>query len=139
MGAVANPIFSMDISSLTVGYAWLGIICYSLQIYFDFSGYSDMAIGIGRMLGFTIPENFNRPYYSQSFTEHWTRWHITLGNFFREYLYIPLGGNRAGTLKTYRNLWIVFHRLRASGTAPTGPTSPGVFTTASSFSSTACC
>jgi len=108
MSMVANPIFSMDISSLTVGYAWLGIICYTIQIYFDFSGYSDMAIGIGRMLGFTIPENFNRPYYSQSFTEHWRRWHITLGAFFREYLYIPLGGNREGKIKTYRNLWIVF-------------------------------
>ncbi len=108
MGAVANPILSMDISSLTVGYAWLGIVCYSFQLFFDFSGYTDMAIGIGRILGFTIPENFNRPFYSQSFTEHWTRWHITLSNFFLEYVYIPLGGNRVGTLKTYRNLWIVF-------------------------------
>jgi alginate O-acetyltransferase complex protein AlgI len=108
MGAVANPIMSMDMANLTVGYAWLGIVCYSFQLYFDFSGYCDMAIGIGRMLGFTIPENFNRPFYSQNFTEHWTRWHITLGNFFREYLYIPLGGNRSGTIKTYRNLWIVF-------------------------------
>lgn len=108
MGAVANPILSMDMANLTVGYAWLGIVCYSFQLFFDFSGYTDMAIGIGRMLGFTIPENFNRPFYSQNFTEHWTRWHITLGNFFREYLYIPLGGNRTGTLKTYRNLWIVF-------------------------------
>ncbi len=108
MSAVANPIFSMELSSLTVGYAWLGIACYSFQLYFDFSGYSDMAIGIGRMLGFTIPENFNRPFYSLNFTEHWKRWHITLVNWFREYLYIPLGGNRAGNLKTYRNLWIVF-------------------------------
>ena len=108
MGAVANPIFAMDISNLTVGYAWLGIIAYTMQIYLDFSGYSDMAIGVGRILGFRIPENFNRPYYSQNFTEHWRRWHITLGAFFREYLYIPLGGNREGTVKTYRNLWIVF-------------------------------
>jgi alginate O-acetyltransferase complex protein AlgI len=108
MGAVANPIFAMDISNLTVGYAWLGIISYTMQIYLDFSGYSDMAIGVGRMLGFTIPENFNRPYYSQNITEHWRRWHITLGAFFREYLYIPLGGNRAGNVRTYRNLWIVF-------------------------------
>ena len=108
MSAVANSIFSMDISSLTVGYAWLGAVCYSFQIYFDFSGYSDMAIGIGRMLGFTIPENFNRPFYSLNFTDHWKRWHMTLVNWFREYLYIPLGGNRAGKFKTYRNLWIVF-------------------------------
>lgn len=108
LGSVANPIFSTDISSLAVGHAWLGIFCYTLQIYFDFSGYSDMAIGIGRMVGLAIPENFNRPYYSQSFTEHWRRWHITLGAFFREYLYIPLGGNRRGNAQTYRNLWIVF-------------------------------
>jgi alginate O-acetyltransferase complex protein AlgI len=108
MSAVANPIFSMDISTLTVGYAWLGAVCYSFQLYFDFSGYTDMAIGIGRMLGFTLPENFNRPFYSLNFTDHWKRWHMSLVNWFREYLYIPLGGNRAGNFKTYRNLWIVF-------------------------------
>ena len=108
MGSVANTILSMDISSLTVGYAWLGIICYSFQLYLDFSGYSDMAIGLGRMMGFTIPENFNRPFYSENFTEHWKRWHISLVNWFREYLYVPLGGNRVGRLKTYRNLWVVF-------------------------------
>jgi alginate O-acetyltransferase complex protein AlgI len=108
IGSVANPILNMDIASLTVGYAWLGIISYSFQLYFDFSGYTDMAIGLGRMMGFTIPENFNRPYNVENFTEHWKRWHISMVNWFREYLYIPLGGNRVGKLKTYRNLWLVF-------------------------------
>lgn len=108
MGAVADQVFRMDFHSMTVGFAWIGIVCYSFQLYLDFAGYTDMAIGIGRMMGIRIPENFNRPFYSQSFTEHWKRWHITLGNFFREYLYIPLGGNRASKFITYRNLWIVF-------------------------------
>jgi len=108
MGSVVNSIFSMDIGSLTVGYAWLGVICHSFQIYLDFAGYSDMAIGIGRMMGFALPENFNRPYIVGNFTEHWKRWHMSMVRWFLEYLYIPLGGNRKGTLKTYRNLWIVF-------------------------------
>ncbi len=108
MGAVADQVFRMEFHSITVGFAWLGIVCYSFQLYFDFAGYTDMAIGIGRMIGIRIPENFNRPFYSRNFTEHWKRWHITLGNFFREYLYIPLGGNRASKFITYRNLWIVF-------------------------------
>ncbi len=108
LGAVVNSIFSMDISSLTVGYAWLGVICHSFQIYLDFAGYSDIAIGIGRMMGFKLPENFNRPYCVESFTEHWKRWHISMVVWFREYLYIPLGGNRVSKWKTYRNLWVVF-------------------------------
>jgi alginate O-acetyltransferase complex protein AlgI len=108
MGSVVNSIFSMDIASLTVGYAWLGVICHSFQIYLDFAGYSDIAIGIGRMMGFTFPENFNRPYIVENFTEHWKRWHMSMVRWFLEYLYIPLGGNREGKLKTYRNLWIVF-------------------------------
>lgn len=88
--------------------AWLGIIFYSFQIYFDFSGYSDMAIGLGYVLGFNFPENFNYPYISRSITEFWRRWHITLSTWFREYLYIPLGGNRKGLKKTFFNLFLVW-------------------------------
>lgn len=108
LGNVVNAIFSMDISSLTVGYAWLGVVSHSFQIYFDFAGYTDIAIGIGRMMGFTLPENFYRPYCVGNFTEHWKRWHISMVKWFREYLYIPMGGNRVSTLNTYRNLWAVF-------------------------------
>lgn len=93
---------------LTTGAAWIGALAYSLQLYFDFSGYSDMAIGIGRMLGFRLPENFDRPYSSKSVTEFWRRWHMTLSRWFRDYVYIPLGGNRGGGNATYRNLIIVF-------------------------------
>ena len=93
---------------MTCGYAWLGILCYTFQIYLDFAGYSDMAIGIGRMLGFRIPENFNQPYLAQNFPEFWRRWHITLSDWFREYLYIPLGGKRVSPARNYLNLWIVF-------------------------------
>lgn len=88
--------------------AWLGIICYTLQIYYDFSGYSDMAIGLGRMFGFHFRENFNYPYISQSIREFWRRWHISLSTWFREYVYIPLGGNRKGKVRTYINLFTVF-------------------------------
>ncbi|MDZ7848086.1 MAG: MBOAT family O-acyltransferase [Owenweeksia sp.] len=77
--------------------AWYATLCYTFQIYFDFSGYSDMAIGLGRMMGFTFPENFNNPYISKSITEFWRRWHITLSTWMRDYLYIPLGGNRVST------------------------------------------
>ena len=93
---------------LTQPIAWLGAICYMLQIFFDFSGYSDMAIGLGAMFGFKFPENFNLPYISGSVTEFWRRWHISLSTWFKEYLYIPLGGNRKGKMRTYANLWIVF-------------------------------
>lgn len=88
--------------------SWWGIIFFSFQIYFDFSGYSDMAIGLGLILGFEFPENFNYPYISKSVTEFWRRWHITLSTWFREYVYIPLGGNRKGSGRTYLNLLIVW-------------------------------
>lgn len=108
LGAVADQIFSIPCHHLTFGVTWLGIICYSLQIYFDFSGYSDMAIGLGKMFGFHFLENFNYPYISKSIREFWRRWHISLSNWFRDYLYIPLGGNRVGASKTYLNLIVVF-------------------------------
>jgi alginate O-acetyltransferase complex protein AlgI len=108
MGAIADKIFALSPNQLTASLAWLGAFAYTLQIYFDFSGYSDMAIGMGNMMGFRFPENFNQPYRSQSVTEFWRRWHMTLSRWFRDYLYIPLGGNRAGPLRTYFNLVIVF-------------------------------
>ena len=88
--------------------AWTGAIAFTFQIYYDFSGYSDMAIGLGKIFGFTFPENFRYPYESKSITEFWRRWHITLGVWFREYLYIPLGGNRRGTARQILNLVIVW-------------------------------
>jgi alginate O-acetyltransferase complex protein AlgI len=100
--------FSTTTSNPSVLLSWLGIIAFTFQIYFDFSGYSDMAIGLGRMLGFHIPENFNFPYISQSVTEFWRRWHISLGQWFRDYLYIPLGGNRVSRPKWVRNIFIVW-------------------------------
>lgn len=108
MGAVADGIFAQPAGELTMAAAWMGAICYSLQILFDFSGYSDMAIGLGRMLGFRFPENFDAPYRARSVTEFWRRWHMTLSRWFRDYVYIPLGGNRAGPVRTYVNLFIVF-------------------------------
>ena len=108
VGTVADAVFALPITELGCGHAWLGVLCYTLQIYFDFSGYSDMAIGLGRLLGFRFPENFNQPYRSASITEFWRRWHMTLSRWFRDYVYIPLGGNRRGTLRTYANLWTVF-------------------------------
>jgi alginate O-acetyltransferase complex protein AlgI len=104
----ADAIFGLPPGTLTIGMAWLGAICYALQLYFDFSGYSDMAIGLGRMFGFKFNENFNYPYISQSVTEFWRRWHISLSTWFRDYLYIPLGGNRYGAARTYGNLIFVF-------------------------------
>jgi alginate O-acetyltransferase complex protein AlgI len=88
--------------------AYMGVFFFAMQIYFDFSGYSDMAIGLGRVFGFSFPENFNYPYISRSITDFWRRWHITLSSFFREYVYISLGGNRRGKLRTYRNLLITW-------------------------------
>lgn len=108
LGAMADTVFSLPDATLSTPVAWLGITSYTLQIYFDFSGYSDMAIGLGRMLGFTFPENFNLPYRARSLREFWTRWHISLSTWFRDYLYIPLGGNRRGRFKTARNLCTVF-------------------------------
>ena len=104
----ADQVFGMNYAELSTGSAWLGILSYTMQIYFDFSGYSDMAIGLGMMMGFHFPENFNDPYTSRSVTEFWKRWHMTLGNFIMNYLYIPLGGNRKGKGHTYFNLWICF-------------------------------
>jgi alginate O-acetyltransferase complex protein AlgI len=108
MAETADEIFGLGIEEVSTLTAWIGISAYTLQIYFDFSGYSEMAIGLGKMFGFNIPENFNRPYISTSIKEFWRRWHISLSTWFKEYLYIPLGGNRAGTLRTYRNLLVVF-------------------------------
>ncbi len=104
----ADKIFALEPAQLTAGVAWLGTVCYTLQIYFDFSGYSDMAIGLGKMFGFHFLENFNYPYISRSVTEFWRRWHMSLSTWFRDYLYIPLGGNRRGSARTYANLVIVF-------------------------------
>ena len=104
----ADKIFSMPFAELSAGHAWLGIVCYTLQIYFDFSGYSDMAIGLGRMFGFRFPENFRWPYIADSVQEFWRRWHISLSTWFRDYLYIPLGGNRVSAGRRYRNLVTVF-------------------------------
>ena len=104
----ADKIFSMPFAELSTGHAWLGIVCYTLQIYFDFSGYSDMAIGVGRMFGFRFPENFRWPYIADSVQEFWRRWHISLSTWFRDYLYIPLGGNRVSAGRRYRNLVTVF-------------------------------
>ena len=108
VAVVADEVFAMDYATMSSGTAWIGILAYTFQIYFDFSGSSDMAIGIGRMLGFRFSENFNVPYISQSISEFWRRWHITLGGFMKEYLYIPLGGNRISTKRTYFNLTVVF-------------------------------
>lgn len=109
LGSIADPIFQGDYNVLNSPTAWLGILCYTFQIYFDFSGYSDMAIGIGKMIGFRFPENFDNPYTAKSITEFWRRWHITLGNWMRNYLYIPLGGNRVQSQsRLYFNLWLVF-------------------------------
>jgi len=105
---IADAVFGLGKSALDTKTAWLGALAYSFQIYFDFSGYCDMAIGLGLMFGFQLPENFNRPYSAVSVTDFWRRWHMTLSRFFRDYLYIPLGGNRKGTERTYLNLIIVF-------------------------------
>ena len=108
IGLLWENIYSQDSSGLTVFTAWLGIIAFAFQIYFDFSGYSDMAIGLGRMFGFSFPKNFNYPYTSKSITEFWRRWHMTLGGWFRDYVYIPLGGSKQGKVKMYVNLFIVW-------------------------------
>ncbi len=107
-GIIWDTVLASDLDNLPVLTAWIGILAYSFQIYFDFSGYSDMAIGLGRMLGFKFLENFNYPYISKSITEFWRRWHISLGTWFRDYVYIPLGGNRKGPLKHIRNICIVW-------------------------------
>ena len=108
LAVIADDIFSRAPDTLTSATAWLGALVYSLQIYYDFAGYSDMAIGLGRMFGFRFPENFNFPYIAESIRGFWRRWHITLSAWFKDYLYIPLGGNRKGKVRTYLNLYIVF-------------------------------
>lgn len=109
LGQQADFIFSQNFASIDTPTAWIGILAYTFQIYFDFSGYSDMAIGIAKMIGFKFPENFNNPYISKSITEFWRRWHISLGAWMKNYLYIPLGGNRVKTKRRlYFNLWFVF-------------------------------
>jgi alginate O-acetyltransferase complex protein AlgI len=108
MAKMADAVFASDPGTLSAGAAWAGLAAYTLQIYFDFSGYSDMAIGLGRLFGFKFRENFDHPYIARSVTEFWRRWHISLSTWFRDYLYIPLGGNRGSKARTYFNLWIVF-------------------------------
>ncbi|UOD31190.1 MBOAT family protein [Massilia violaceinigra] len=108
VGQGADRLFAIDPAQLDAPAAWIGIACYSIQILFDFAGYSLMAIGIGHMLGFSYPPNFNRPYSATSITDFWRRWHISLSSWFRDYLYIPLGGNRGSPLRTYFNLALVF-------------------------------
>ena len=106
--SLADQIFNARLTDINTPTAWLGIVAYALQIYFDFSGYSDMAIGLGKMVGFDFKENFNYPYIARSVQDFWRRWHISLSSWFRDYVYIPLGGNRSSEVKTYRNLLIVF-------------------------------
>ena len=108
LARIVDTIFSQSTETLTPVTAWFGAICYALQIYYDFAGYSDMAIGLGRIFGFRFPENFNLPYTARSIREFWRRWHITLSAWFKDYLYIPLGGNRGTKWQTYRNLFVVF-------------------------------
>ncbi|MEN9868869.1 MAG: hypothetical protein RL748_4459, partial [Pseudomonadota bacterium] len=108
VAVAADGLFNANPQHLSAPAAWLGLICYSLQILYDFAGYSNMAIGIGHMTGFTYPPNFNRPYAALSITDFWRRWHISLSSWFRDYLYIPLGGNRGSNLRTYLNLSLVF-------------------------------
>jgi alginate O-acetyltransferase complex protein AlgI len=108
LGSFVNTVFAADPAGLDAGRAWLALASFTLQIYFDFAGYSDMAIGLARLLGFGLKENFDKPYISRSITEFWRRWHISLTTWIRDYLYKPLGGNREGEARTYLNLWICF-------------------------------
>ncbi len=108
VSVLADKVFALPVSDLNFGLAWLGVIAYTLQIYFDFSGYSDMAIGLGRMLGFELPMNFNYPYAATSVREFWKRWHISLSTWFQDYLYVPLGGSRRSVPRTHANLVTVF-------------------------------
>ena len=108
IGAVYSDVLTHELDTLSVACAWIGILAYTMQIYFDFSGYSDMAIGLGKMLGFEFLQNFNFPYKATSVTDFWRRWHMSLSSWFRDYVYIPLGGNRKGTARTIVNLLIVW-------------------------------
>ena len=108
VGRPADAIFGTPAETLSSGHAWFGAACYTLQIYYDFSGYSDMAVGLGAMFGFRFPENFRWPYSARTVQDFWRRWHMSLSSWFRDYLYLPLGGNRGGPARTYRNLATVF-------------------------------
>lgn len=108
MASAADKMYALEMSQLDTASAWVGAVCYLFQIYFDFSGYSDMAVGMGKMFGFTFPENFNYPYTASSIRDFWKRWHISLTSWFREYLYFPLGGNRKGKVRTMFNRFFVF-------------------------------
>ena len=108
LGQMADTVFALPAGEIGMLAGWTGAICYTLQIYFDFSGYSDMAIGLGRMFGFHFRENFNYPYTATTIKEFWRRWHISLSGWFRDYLYIPLGGNRKGNARTWLNRFLVF-------------------------------
>ncbi|GAB1418708.1 MBOAT family O-acyltransferase [Bacteroidales bacterium] len=108
LGAFADSVFAADTASLSSPTLWIGILAYAFQIYYDFAGYSDMAVGLGRMIGFDFVENFNNPYISQNISEFWRRWHMSLGRWMRDYLYIPLGGNKVSPKRMYFNLWVVF-------------------------------
>ncbi len=113
IGELWNIIETSSYVQMSTVFAWIGIIAFALQIYFDFSGYSDMAIGLAQIFGMKFDENFNFPYISKSITEFWRRWHITLGSWFRDYIYIPLGGNRKGLTKQIRNIIIVWGLTRS--------------------------
>ena len=108
LGEMVDMIFAQPITSMSTLTAWIGVVAYALQLFFDFGGYSDMAIGLGKMFGFDFLENFNYPYISKSVSEFWRRWHISLGSWFRDYVYIPLGGSRKGLIRTYINLFVVW-------------------------------
>jgi alginate O-acetyltransferase complex protein AlgI len=108
VATAADQVFDLPPGQVETSAVWLGAVCYMVQIYFDFGGYTNMAIGLGHMIGFSLPQNFDHPYLAQSMTDFWRRWHMTLSRWFRDYLYIPLGGNRYGALRTYRNLLITF-------------------------------
>lgn len=108
IGFIWSEMQTIPVETMSVAAAWLGVLAFTFQIYFDFSGYSDMAIGLGMMFGFRFPENFNYPYISKSISEFWRRWHISLGTWFREYVYIPLGGNRCAKILQYRNIFAVW-------------------------------
>jgi len=108
LAPITDSVFAMPVAQLDCSLAWLGLFCFAFQLYFDFSGYSDMAIGMGRMLGFRLMENFRDPYLATSFTDFWRRWHISLSTWIKEYLFIPLGGSRGSTARTYFNLWVCF-------------------------------
>ncbi|MCO5264298.1 MAG: MBOAT family protein [Lentimicrobium sp.] len=108
LGEYADSVFALNPADMSTATAWMGVLAYAFQIYYDFAGYSDMAIGLGRMIGFDFLENFNNPYISQNISEFWRRWHISLGRWMRDYLYFPLGGNRVSVSRLYFNLWLVF-------------------------------